>query len=79
MAPKIQHHLGGTVFGRLLVLRETDPYACVSTGTKSRQWKCVCDCGNIVDVRQSNLLSGKTKSCGCLKRRDANGLFCKAL
>jgi len=79
MAPKRQHHLGGTRFGRLLVLRETDPYICVTPGTKSRQWKCVCDCGSIVDVRQGHLLSSKSRSCGCLKGRDKNGLFCKAV
>ena len=28
-------------------------------------WHCRCDCGREVDVRQSNLQSGWTKSCGC--------------
>lgn len=31
-------------------------------------WKCQCDCGNIVEVRLSNLKSGKTKACGCLMK-----------
>lgn len=31
-------------------------------------WRCRCDCGNEVVVRRQNLLSGLTKSCGCLKR-----------
>ena len=31
-------------------------------------WRCRCDCGNEVVVRRKNLLSGLTKSCGCLKR-----------
>lgn len=29
---------------------------------------CVCDCGEEVIVKYSNLKSGNTKSCGCLKR-----------
>ena len=30
-------------------------------------WRCRCDCGKEVDVRQSNLQNGWTKSCGCLR------------
>ena len=30
-------------------------------------WRCRCDCGNETVVRQTNLQSGKTKSCGCLQ------------
>lgn len=32
------------------------------------KWECVCDCGNIRTVRAGHLNSGKTKSCGCLRR-----------
>lgn len=28
---------------------------------------CKCDCGNIVEIVKSRLISGKTKSCGCKK------------
>lgn len=31
-------------------------------------WWCRCDCGRMVEVRESNLKSGHTKSCGCLKK-----------
>lgn len=31
-------------------------------------YKCLCDCGNIVAVRSTDLKSGKTISCGCAKR-----------
>ncbi len=40
------------------------------------RWKCRCDCGNITTVGQTNLQSGKTKSCGCLvyaKKEDRAG------
>jgi len=35
-------------------------------------WKCACKCGGYssidIIVREDHLLSGNTKSCGCLKR-----------
>lgn len=31
-------------------------------------WHCDCDCGKRISVRQSNLLSGNSFSCGCSKR-----------
>jgi len=29
-------------------------------------WECLCDCGNIIVVNSRSLLSGNTKSCGCI-------------
>lgn len=34
-----------------------------------RYYKCQCDCGNIVSKSYKNLLSGHTKSCGCLRKK----------
>lgn len=31
-------------------------------------WECVCDCGNTVNVKKGSLMTGGTKSCGCLNR-----------
>lgn len=31
-------------------------------------WRCLCDCGNEVTVSLSSLISGNTKSCGCLHK-----------
>lgn len=31
------------------------------------QWQCQCDCGAILIVPSNQLLSGRTKSCGCAK------------
>jgi hypothetical protein len=31
-------------------------------------WRCVCDCGNEVVVRNTSLNNGMTTSCGCYKR-----------
>ena len=48
----------GKRFGMLTVLS----YARKEKGF--HMWHCRCDCGREVDVRQSNLQSGWTKSCG---------------
>jgi len=31
-------------------------------------WKCLCQCGNIKDIAAPHLKSGRTKSCGCMKK-----------
>jgi len=48
-------------FGRLVVL---EPVA--RTVHQKIVWSCRCDCGNKLEVIGSSLLSGNTKSCGCL-------------
>lgn len=35
---------------------------------------CECDCGTIKKVRKSHLLSGNSKSCGCLQKEKAKEL-----
>lgn len=37
-----------------------------------RFWSCRCDCGNYVVVRQDQLTTNKTKSCGCLLAESRN-------
>lgn len=34
-------------------------------------WLCECACGNMTIVRGSNLKSGLTRSCGCLRREES--------
>lgn len=36
---------------------------------RRRAWLCKCDCGNEITVKGVYLISGETKSCGCLKRK----------
>lgn len=31
-------------------------------------WPCVCECGEVSDVRGDKLVNGNTRSCGCLRR-----------
>jgi len=33
-----------------------------------KTWLCKCDCGEYVFVAESDLKSGDTRSCGCLRR-----------
>lgn len=57
--------LTGQRFGRLLVLRR------VGSKGKSPTWYCICDCGNEKIATTTNLKSGATKSCGCLRLETA--------
>ena len=53
-------HLKGQRFGLLTVVEyENDK--------RSRNWKCLCQCGNITLVSTADLLRGNNKSCGCVK------------
>lgn len=55
----------GLRFGKLVVL-ERGPNIIIESNEQKSTWICRCDCGNIIRVRQRNLLKGITKSCGCL-------------
>lgn len=57
--------LTGRRFGRLTV---TSFSGCEKGLSK---WRCVCDCGNEVDVVGCYLTSGNTKSCGCARRENS--------
>ena len=57
----------GQVFGRWLVLANTEPYI-TPKGKKYTRYKCVCDCGAIGYPSRSSLVSGQSKSCGCLQK-----------
>lgn len=59
--------LAGRRFGRLIVIG-------LHVGRHARRaWDCLCDCGNPVVVRANPLLSGNTRSCGCLSREMSSG------
>lgn len=53
--------LTGQKFNRLTVLYRLGKISPVT-------WVCKCDCGNICNIRSSNLTNGHTKSCGCLQK-----------
>lgn len=54
--------LTGRKFGRLTVIGRAE-----SRG-RSSAWRCSCTCGKEVVVRADNLISGGTRSCGCLRK-----------
>lgn len=55
--------LHGMRFGHLTVVEKTEKRA----SNCGVIWRCLCDCGNYVEVKSSNLMKGKTRSCGCNK------------
>lgn len=61
----LKTNLSGRRFGRLAVVSE------VPKRKGKRYWLCKCDCGATKEVRQSNLTSGDTISCGCYNREMA--------
>lgn len=56
--------LTGQIFGEL------KPIKIVGKSKSGNIWECECSCGKIVNVLAARLLSGKTKSCGHLKRQE---------
>lgn len=60
----IAHDLAGKKFGRLTVIER---YA-KNTKQEKPQWICKCDCGNEHIVPSASLVSGDTRSCGCLSK-----------
>lgn len=51
-------------FGRLTVIEELE-----ERRNKKRVLLCKCDCGNIIKPTYSDLITGNTKSCGCMSSR----------
>lgn len=60
--------LNNKKFGRLTVL-DLDPIR--KKGVI--YWRCICECGNIIEARGSHLKDGGIRSCGCILRdKDGN-------
>ena len=55
--------LTGKTFNRLTVLYKTE-----KRQGKEIVWHCKCECGNECDIVGSSIRTGRTKSCGCLKK-----------
>lgn len=62
----------GQRFGRLVVLGEDEPVLSTRFDGRTdllRRWLCRCDCGTELSRHARSLELGKTKSCGCAKRK----------
>lgn len=53
--------ISGQKFGRLTALYRLNNYH----DNKCTWWLCICECGNLTEVRYGNLKRGGTVSCGC--------------
>lgn len=50
----------GMVIGRLTLQVRT-------RAARRVKWTCLCSCGEVTTAQQSDIASGKTRSCGCLR------------
>lgn len=62
MREKCFNDLTNQVFGNWTVIEQAP------TQHKTTMWKCKCKCGTVSNVSASNLIKGKSLSCGCLTR-----------
>lgn len=53
--------LAGRKFGKWAVVSRAD------SDTHGARWNCLCDCGTKRIVKSASLLSGASKSCGCIR------------
>lgn len=58
-----ENELAGTRFGYWTVLSKAQTRNGIS------YWNCRCDCGNERKVSTCNLITGKSKSCGCYQKQ----------
>ena len=62
-----KYDLTNQKFGRLTVLYRSEKIV-----SNTHPWHCRCECGNECDVMTQHLMSGHTKSCGCLQKEKAS-------
>lgn len=65
--PELKKDLTGKIFGKLKVLQRVDNHVQPSGITKV-VYKCLCECGNEINVHSSHLISRHTTSCGCVMK-----------
>lgn len=63
-------NLIGEKYNHLTIIDKAEDYVC--NNRHESRWLCECDCEqhNLKIVRQSDLVSGRVKSCGCLNKKN---------
>src|SRR6187549_1328696 len=57
----------GQSFGRVTVI------SCSGRYCHETYWLCLCECGTKKVLAKNNLVSGATRSCGCLSKENLTG------
>ena len=65
--------LTGNRYGLLTIMR-INTASMVYKSRRKRFWDCVCDCGKKRTVNEANLISGHTRSCGCIGKKLKRGV-----
>lgn len=55
--------LNGKIFDKLTILNRVK-----NSKSGNAQWLCLCECGNNKFISGSDIIKGKTKSCGCIRK-----------
>lgn len=63
---KPRENLTGKHFNRITAISPA-PDRVLKNGRHLTMWNCVCECGNTLVMRSSDLKSGKVISCGCYR------------
>lgn len=57
--------ISGMQFGKITAISHVDTDRFGKT-----RWSCICECGSLKIISSYHLVSGKTKSCGCLRTEE---------
>lgn len=63
-------NLTGKTFGKLKVISFAGMIN-NRRGTRTATWNCVCECGKECQIIAGNLITGCSKSCGCVQRENS--------
>ncbi len=75
--PKLE--LIGKKFNRWTVIDKIGTKILENCRQGKTYWLCKCDCGKIKEVYGNSLVSGKSISCGCFKRKHPKGLSARRM